>query len=501
MTKKSTAALSALAVAWLSACGGGGGGADPAPAPGNGSAQVASGSGTQGGGTPEPEAQPGSSAPAPAPSPAVPGDCAVDNSGEVTGASLQAAANGVYTVSSATDVVITLPANNCLQAGDRVRVTGQGAAGWRLAQNALQWVDTVGVPGNVTPGTAWTPRTVDASAPDQNWYATASSSSGNRIAAVANPGQLYLSQDGGATWSRSSAPRANWTWVTMSEDGSRLAAVATNLAIHVSSDYGQTWTATNSAAVGWTGVHLSEDGRQIVATAIDGGIHRSLDGGATFTVVPGTAGGDWRAVSGSRDGQRLVAVASFYSSTPALQGVHVSTDGGATWTRRMADGNWAFASSSADGQRMAAIDNGGHPWISDDGGAHWTIRFSYSNWSGLAVSGNGQVVSALEPRDDSRNYTGYTFVSPDGGRDTWNWYGENRWYRATSLSFDGNWMVVGDTGPNGSGGRLYTSQGNRTAAGTPGSIAGGQGQVLELTYQGNGRFTVSHHSGGTFTIR
>lgn len=509
MTKKSTAALSALAVLWLSACGGGGGdAAGPAPVPGNEASQVAaSGSG----GSQEPETRPGAPAPSPSPSPApapapspapAPADCAAPNSGEVTGASLQAAANGSYTVTStASDVVITLPANACLQVGDTVRVSGRSAAAWRLAQNPLQWVDTVGVPGNVTPGTVWTPRIVDPSAPEQNWYATASSASGNRIAAVANPGLLYLSQDGGATWSRSSAPHANWTWVAMNQEGSHLAAVATGLAIHVSSDYGRTWTATHSTAQPWTGVHISEDGRRIVATATGGAIHRSLDGGATFTVVPGTAGGDWRAVSGSSDGQRLVAVASFYSSTPALQGVHVSTDGGATWARRMGDGNWAFASSSADGRRMAAIDNGGNPWISDDGGANWTIRFGFSNWSGLAVSGNGQVVSALEPRDDSRNYTGYTFVSPDGGGDTWNWYGENRWYRAVSLSFDGHWMVVGDTGPNGSGGRLYTSQGNRTAGGTLGSIAGGQGQALELTYQGNGRFTVSHHSGGVFTIR
>ncbi|KQT07601.1 hypothetical protein ASG30_17365 [Ramlibacter sp. Leaf400] len=402
--------------------------------------------------------------------------------------------------SSSASVAITLPANECLQAGDRIRVSGQSGAAWRLAQNPLQWVETVGVPGNVTPGTVWTPRTVDAAAPLQNWVATASSASGNRIAAVASPGGLYLSQDGGASWTRSSAPTANWTWVAMNEEGSRLAAVATGGAIHVSSDHGQTWTAANSTAQPWSGVHISGDGQRIVATAVGGAIHRSVDGGASFSVVPGTAGGDWRAVAGSRDGQRLVAVASFYSQAPSLQGIHVSTDGGATWTRRQGNGNWAFAAASADGGRMAAIDNGGNPWISDDGGVTWTMRFGFSNWSGLAVSGNGQVVSALEPRDDTYAYTGYTFVSTDGGTD-WNWHGENRWYRGVSLSFDGNWIVVGDTGANGSGGRLYTSQGNRTSGGTLGSIGGGQGQVLQLTYQGNGRFTVTHHEGGAFTIR
>lgn len=482
------AALSALAVLWLSACGGGGGGGDAAPAPGDAS-QVAA---------PGPAPAPGS-APAPTPAPA-PAECAAPNSGNVTGTELQAAANGEYTVtSSEAGVVITLPANECLQPGDRVRVSGQSAAAWRLAQNPLQWVDTAGLPGNLTPGTAWTPRTVDPAMPRQNWVASASSADGNRIAVVSNPGSIYLSQDGGASWTRAAAPAADWSWIAMNEEGSHLAAVASDTAIHVSTDYGRTWTATGSPALPWNGVHLSEDGRRIFATAY-GAVYRSLDGGATFAPVASLAGGDWRAVSGSRDGERLVAVASFFSESPTLQGVYVSTDAGVTWTRRVGNGNWSFAASSADGRRMAAIDNGNNPWVSDDGGVSWTMRFSYSNWSGLAVSGNGQVISALEPRDDTRNYTGYTFVSPDGGQ-TWNWYGENRWYRASSLSFDGNWMVVGDTGPNGSGGLVYTSQGNRTARGALGSISGGAGQVLELTYQGNGRFNVSGHAGGAFTIR
>jgi len=150
---------------------------------------------------------------------------------------------------------------------------------------------------------------------------------------------------------------------------------------------------------------------------------------------------------------------------------------------------------------MAVIDNGNYPWVSSDGGATWRMRFSYSNWTDIAVSGDGNVVSALEPRDDSRGYTGYVFVSPDGGGDTWNWYGENRWYRGVSLSFDGNWIVVGNAGPNGVGGRLYTSQGNRTSYGAIGSIAGGAGQTVEVTYQGGGRFTISAQAGGAFTIR
>jgi BNR/Asp-box repeat len=348
---------------------------------------------------------------------------------------------------------------------------------------------------------------VDAAAPAQNWSALASSASGNRIAAAVNGGGIHLSVDGGATWTRSNAPSAAWTAVAMNPEGTRLAAVAGGGLLYTSADGGMTWTPRTSTGRAWTGVFLSDDGQRIVGTVVYGAIHVSTDGGASFTESAGTAGASWRSVAGSGDGLRLLAVAANDSGFQARQGVYVSLDGGVTWTRRNVTGptpptgNWTYAAASANGQRMAAIDNGGNPWVSDDGGTTWSMRFGYSNWSGLAVSGDGSVVSALEPRDDTYGHTGYVFVSPDGGGATWNWYGENRWYRAVSLSLDGNWIVVGDAGPNGSGGRLYTSQGNRTSGGTLGSITGGAGQMVEVIYQGNGRFGISASSCGPFTIR
>ena len=50
-------------------------------------------------------------------------------------------------------------------------------------------------------------------------------------------------------------------------------------------------------------------------------------------------------------------------------------------------------------------------------------------------------------------------------------------------------------------GQLYTSLGNRTEAGTLGSITGGQGMTAQFEYLGNGQYRVLSSSGGTFTIQ
>ncbi|MBA3773048.1 MAG: exo-alpha-sialidase [Ramlibacter sp.] len=496
-------ALSLLAL-WLTACGGGGGGdSGTGPQASNGGDAVAPTP------APEPETIP---SPAPAPSPVSappppPPPPAPPAAGPVavTGMSQQAAPNGSYSVTSSSTptVVITLPANESLQAGDKVTVTGQSAARWRLAQNAGQWVVTTSLPGNVAPGATWTERVPDAASPTLKWAGTASSASGNRIAAIANPGGIYLSVDAGASWTRSTAPSGNWTQVLMSADGTRLAAIAGGV-LHTSGDSGQTWVARTGPF--WQGVHVTDDGQRVVGAAMGGTLQISSDGGATFAPVAGMANRDWRTVAGSSDGTRLVAVASFYGGDPANQGVYVSTDSGATWTRRLTTGNWTFAAASADGMRMAVLDQGGHPWVSDDGGATFTQRFGYSIWSGLAVSRDGRVVAAQEPRADAYGYHGYNFISNAGGADPWDWHGGagamDLWWRGISLSQDGNWIVAVDNGnPTGGGGKIFTTTGNRTSGGTLGSISGGQNQMIEVTYQGNGRFTVTGQAGGPFAIR
>jgi hypothetical protein len=542
-TRSRAAAFSAVAAMWLSACGGGGGGggsteiaAAPAPAPTQTSSSVNASAAalssepetipTSGGATAAPSASPAASAePAPAPAPTAapspaptpaPTQAPAPAAGtvNVTGTSQQAAANSTYNVASSTaqTVVITLPPNDQLRQGDTVRISGQSTARWQLAQNAQQYVVTTNVPGNVAPGAVWTPREPDAAAPNQPWSGTASSASGNRIVAIANPGGVYLSVDGGATWSRTTLPSTSWTQVQMSTDGTRVTAVGDG-GLHVSADGGQTWT-RRAETTYWQSVHASDNGQRIAGISPGAGLLVSTDGGLTFTAAAAPTGAGWYAIAGSADGMRLVAGATPYGSVATAQGVYVSADGGLTWTRRLGNaawqadgfgpGNWQFASASADGLRMAVLDNGGLPWVSADGGGTWQQTFSYSGWSGLAVSRDGSTVVAQEPRNDAFNHRGYVFINTTGGIGNWSWSAAdlNLTWRGISLSSDGNWIAAADNGlPGSTGGKIYTTSGNRTAGGTLGSITGGQAQAIEVTYQGDGRFTVTNASGGDFTIR
>ena len=91
-----------------------------------------------------------------------------------------------------------------------------------------------------------------------------------RLIAGTNGGGVFVSGDGGATWTEISLPNAEWS-VASSSDGRKL--VAGGQGIYVSNDGGAVWTRTQaplSAAV----VACSADGMQIVAGA--GGVGGKL---------------------------------------------------------------------------------------------------------------------------------------------------------------------------------------------------------------------------------
>lgn len=139
----------------------------------------------------------------------VPGSVVWQN---VTGTSQQAQPNIGYLANNAAQVTITLPTAPNL--GDIVRMSGVGAGGWIIAQNAGQAIQA-GIFGVsctnwnslVTNWTAfWAPY------PCIDFWGVASSADGTKLAAVAVtympflPGGIYTSTNSGLSWTQTSAP-------------------------------------------------------------------------------------------------------------------------------------------------------------------------------------------------------------------------------------------------------------------------------------------------------
>src|SRR5512144_548065 len=94
----------------------------------------------------------------------------------VTGTSVQAVPNRGYMTNSPSQVTVTLPVSPAV--GDIVRVSGIGAGGWKIAQNAGQSVIARDLG-------SWTPH-----APvGNNWSSVASSADGTKLVATTNGNQ------------------------------------------------------------------------------------------------------------------------------------------------------------------------------------------------------------------------------------------------------------------------------------------------------------------------
>lgn len=129
-----------------------------------------------------------------------------------------------------------------------------------------------------TAGMALAQPWTQTSAPSNHWYCVASSANGSNLAAVANPGGIYVSADAGTNWTPMLAPSNSWVSVASSADG-HLLATGGGGCVYTSTDSGGSW---NSNVVAWTpntanGVFLasSADGSNLVAAVQNTGLFTS----------------------------------------------------------------------------------------------------------------------------------------------------------------------------------------------------------------------------------
>jgi hypothetical protein len=389
------------------------------------------------------------------------------------GTAIQAVIDTGYLLTNSQLVTVTLPASP--NAGDIVRISGAGASGWRVSQNAGQ-----SVIGNFSSfsKSPWTPsgasplnwRAIASSADGSrlvavagssgggiftsidsgltwsgafgglssaNWYAAASSADGSKLPAAVNGGYIYTNSS--TTWTAAFGP-ANWTALASSADGTKLIAAASGLGIYTSSNSGATWSTAVSLGVNWISVASSADGNKMIAAISGGAIYGNSSG--SWVQLPGSTpgSGTWSSVASSADGTKLVAVANG-------GGIYTSINSGGSWQPQTgglpASAAWSSVASSADGSKLAAVINGGGIYTSSNFGIIWTQQTNapVKNWNAIASSSDGAKLAAAINNATS----GGIYVSV-----------------ATTLS--------------------------ATTVGTTGFLVGGQGSAVELQYTGNNQF-------------
>lgn len=281
------------------------------------------------------------------------------------------------------------------------------------------------------PGFSWTSHGSALS-----WHGIASSSTGAKLVAVANGGQIYTSTDSGANWTARDSNRA-WYSVASSSDGTKLVAVVFGGQIYTSTDSGANWTARDSNR-GWIGVASSGDGAKLVAVVSGGQIYTSTDSGANWTAR--NSNRSWACVASSDDGVNLVAAVNASSS------IYTSTDSGVNWSLNTVSGThyWTSLASSSNGVKLLATADSDQLYTSTDPGANWTARDSSRSWWGGSSSADGTILLACDSG-------GKLYVSLDSGVN-WTARDSNRSWFASAIASDASKMAAVEVG-----GLIYTS--------------------------------------------
>ena len=507
MNKINALSLSAIALALLTACGGGGDGAPGAPGLNSliNVSDEAAGANCEHGGKKVTSGADGN-ANGVLDSTEVSATnyiCAEEQSAELpwvhsTDTAVQAAPNTGYLADNVDQVTITLPANPTI--GDVIQVTGVGAGGWKIAQNAGQTMLTHNLAGGRI-GETWTARKIDDAGTPMRWTSVASSADGMKLVAAALRGHIYTSTDAGLSWTARDTSRF-WAAVSSSADGKHLAAATQDEhAIYTSSDSGVSWvahplTVPDNTNTLWLSLASSEDGQQLAAVRHGDGVYLSTDWGNTWkkAVLPGDNPTHVTWIDLSADGKNMVAV----STAPD---VYTSVDGGITWSQKANPppaGHLLGITCSTDCSRLATT---GEDFSSGKTGVY-SSEDSGSSWKRSPGTADTYLELVASSSDGTRllaagSSRGQLLVSTDSGR-SWTARDPNKAWRSVASSVDGTRLVAAEID-----GQIHTSTATpaaSTSVGTAGYISARQHDSVELQYVGHGTFIV-RNSSGSFDIR
>jgi hypothetical protein len=244
------------------------------------------------------------------------------------------------------------------------------------------------------------------------WHSLSSDASGTVLVAGEAPnGLIWVSADGGATWTSGNSTPGVWIASDVSENGGLIAAVIQNGNIVLSNDSGATWAAATLPDAPqirwWRSIDSSADGSVLVAASHNGEVYVSSDAGVTWAAVtvavatPAAAVIEtWYRVKMSDDGNTIALAANTFGGAAGAPGtgIYVSHDRGATWTRGFTlTADYTGLAVSADGQTIAATLSNrnatpGQVLLSDDGGVTFTpetMPGSDTHWRAIAMADSG----------------------------------------------------------------------------------------------------------------
>jgi photosystem II stability/assembly factor-like uncharacterized protein len=289
-------------------------------------------------------------------------------------------------------------------------------------------------------------------AADRAWGCVSTSFNGQTMLAgkfTSSSSYLYLSTNGGSSWSTTIASNYYWYDVNMSEDGNYMLAVRGADPFHYSSNAGTTWT-TYTGTIAAYSCDVSANG-QVMAIAGGSranakGVSVSTNYGATWTEYSPIASGTYpwyNCIDIDDDGSHMIICGATIGENGRI---YVSTNYGANWDEvdpvgDSAEHDWMCCATSNNNSRMLAAVQSGRLYLYD--GDEWDEIYppggtaTNKDWRSVAISDNGKIMFAAV-------YGGSVYQSLDYGS-TWSTLSlSTAYFYDCECSSDGTYLVTCD---------------------------------------------------------
>lgn len=232
------------------------------------------------------------------------------------------------------------------------------------------------------------------------WWRIASSLDGTTLLAVVRNGNIWVSKNGGLTWSSKESTRY-WSACTCSADGSIMYVAVDGGLIYKSTNYGDTWIELPQQPGGagitgnWGSLICSSNGQTIIAAEQSGLPYRSINEGLSWTKATNSAPFNIGKIVGTSDLSTLYVLAN---GSPTY--IYKYTFN-ATNTTEMVDQypkSYSDIACSSDGTKVFAIVSNQGVYINTNSGTgSWTVKPAYQGTNEtyyyLTCSSNGQILT------------------------------------------------------------------------------------------------------------